>query len=403
MAAVNLPLGVSMVAHRPVDRPRLVLLAGLLCDSEIWNDVAALLAADFDVRILSFPMFSSIEAMAEKVATVMDGRFSVAGHSMGGRVALEMMRLFPERVTGLALLNTGIHPPTPLEPESRGRLIALAREQGMRAVAMQWLPPMMASDSKSRADLIDRLTAMVERQTIDSFAAQIHALLTRPNPRAVLADIRVPVVLVSGTEDAWSPPKQHEEMHRLCAVSELTVIECAGHMSPIEKPAEVTAVLRSWLARVSACEHSKRQLTHAERLSISNACAQQLYRLARLNDAGAFEAVSRLFIEDATFIRPSDPANPLRGRAAILASLTSRPARETRHVLSGVEVIVESEVRATVISTVVMYTGEPMTSHVSIAATAVGSYTDVFCNVDGEWLIKERRGRIDMKGTASVG
>jgi hypothetical protein len=310
------------------------------------------------------------------------------------------MRKFGERVTGLALLNTGIHPATQLEPESRGRLLALAREQGMRAVAMHWLPPMMAKDSKARADLIDRSTAMVERQTIDSFAAQIHALLTRPNPRAVLADIRAPVALVSGSEDAWSPPKQHEEMHRLCAVSELTVIESAGHMSPIEKPAEVTAVLRSWLARVSACEHSLQQLTQAERLSISNACTQQLYRLARLNDAGAFEAVSRLFIENATFIRPSDPENPLRGREAILASLISRPARTTRHVLSGVEVILESEVRATAISTVVMYTGEPMNSHVSIAATAVGGYVDVFYNVGGEWLIKERRGRIDMKGTA---
>jgi pimeloyl-ACP methyl ester carboxylesterase len=235
-------------------RPTLALLAGLLCDEEIWREVAASLNTTVDVRIFSFPMFSSIEMMAGHVAAVIEGPFAIAGHSMGGRVALEVVRRFPQRVTGVALLNTGIHPPAPQEPATRGRLVALAREKGMAALAREWLPPMMGRSTDDRGELMARLTAMVERQTAESFAQQIKALLSRPSAREVLPDIRVPVVLLSATDDSWSPPKQHEEMRQLCPGAELVVIERAGHMSPVEQPVAVAAVLDAWLLRVSQRE-----------------------------------------------------------------------------------------------------------------------------------------------------
>lgn len=240
-----------MLATRDDYHPTVALLAGLLCSDEIWKEVAETLAATADVKIFSFPMFSSIESMAEHVAAAIDGPFAVAGHSMGGRVALEVVRRFPRRVTGIALLNTGIHPPAPHEPAARGRLVALAQEHGMAALAREWLPPMMGRSTDPQGELMARLTAMVERETAESFASQINALLSRPNARAVLPDIRVPVVLLSATEDSWSPPKQHEEMRQLCPGAELVILERAGHMSPVEQPAAVAAVLGAWLSRVS--------------------------------------------------------------------------------------------------------------------------------------------------------
>jgi len=380
-------------------RSTLVLLAGLLCDHEIWQSVADLLAGMADIQIFSFPMFSSIEVMADHVMASVSGRFALAGHSMGGRVALEIVRRTPPRITGVALLNTGVHAPGTQEPETRGRLVSVARESGMAQLARQWLPPMMARSGQSRGDLLTRLTTMVERQSADSFAAQTHALLNRPNAAGILPNIRVPVVFVSADQDTWSPPQQHEAMRQLCPGAELIVVKDAGHMAPVEQPEAVAAVLRAWLWRVVEREKSIMQLNDQEKLQITNKCTQQIYRLARLNDASAFEAVSELFTEDGVLIRPSDPDRPIHGRPAILAALASRPARPTRHVLSNVEVVIESDIRVVVVSTVVMYSGTPPETPGTITSIAIGSYTDVLCPVGDKWLIKERRGKIDMKGT----
>ena len=112
----------------------LLLLSGLLCDETVWVDAAQDLKSA-DVRIASFQGFDSIQAMAEYVLRVAPQQFLIAGHSMGGRVALEVFRQAKERVLGLALLNTGVHPLRAGEIESRGRLAKLANERGMSAVA----------------------------------------------------------------------------------------------------------------------------------------------------------------------------------------------------------------------------------------------------------------------------
>ena len=187
----------------------LLLLSGLLCDETVWAEAAQELESSADVRIASFPGFDSIQAMADHVLRIAPRRFMVAGHSMGGRVALEVFRQAKERVLGLALLNTGVHPLRAGEIESRGRLVKLAKDRGMSAVAADWLPPMIGA-SKARAALVmPKLQAMVERQTADSFAAQTKALLERPDAVGVLPTIDVPTLLASGTADTWSPLRQH--------------------------------------------------------------------------------------------------------------------------------------------------------------------------------------------------
>src|SRR5664279_231361 len=158
----------------PLKQP-LLLLSGLLCDEAIWADIPQRLADVADVRIISFRGFSSIQAMAEHVLSQAPETFALAGHSMGGRVALEVMREAPRRVSGLALLNTGVHTVRDGEPQSRGRLLRLAHEQGMAALASEWLPPMMAAGATRNPDLLPRLTAMVQRSTPDSYAGQIKA------------------------------------------------------------------------------------------------------------------------------------------------------------------------------------------------------------------------------------
>jgi len=226
----------------------LLLLCGLLCDETIWADIPSRLASVANAYVMSFAGFSSITGMADKVLAAAPPRFALAGHSMGGRVALEVWRKAPERVTALALLNTGVHPTRESEYDSRGLLVRLARRQGMAALADEWLPPMMGAPPDRVAQVMPPLKAMVQRFTAESFAGQINALLQRPDARPVLPSITVPTLLLSGTNDTWSSLSQHADMQRIVSRSTLVEIAGAGHMSPVERPDAVARALKGWLA-----------------------------------------------------------------------------------------------------------------------------------------------------------
>jgi pimeloyl-ACP methyl ester carboxylesterase len=200
--------------------------------------------------VVSFRGFSSIRAMAEHVLALAPERFAVAGHSMGGRVALEVIREAPNRITGLALLNTSVQAVRDGEAQSRARLLRIAYERGMSALAAEWLPPMMGSDASRTAELLPRMTAMIARWSPDLYAAQISAMLHRPDALSVLATVAVPTLLVSGSDDAWSPVSQHEGIRRRIPHATLFEIHGAGHMAPIERPEPVAVALREWLLRI---------------------------------------------------------------------------------------------------------------------------------------------------------
>jgi len=227
----------------------LVLLSGLLSDETPWSDVAARLRATCPVGIISFANCSSLAEMAEQVLRKAPQRFALAGHSMGGRVALEVWRRAPERIAALGLLNTGAAPRRPEEVAGRARLLRIAQEQGMTALAAEWLPPMMAATPATAGErsIMQRLTSMVEGQTAASFAAQIQALLNRPDAEPLLPTIGVPTLLLSGREDTWSPVSQHLAMQKMIPGSILVEVANAGHMAPIEQPEAVANALREHL------------------------------------------------------------------------------------------------------------------------------------------------------------
>lgn len=228
-------------------RLTLYLLPGLLCDASVWAAQVAALSDVADVRTPDFLGFDSITAMAESVLAGAPPRFAVAGHSMGARVALEIVRLAPERVDRLALLDTGTHPRRPGEAESRQVLVDLAARDGMTALAAKWLPPMVHPDRAADGAFMAGLRAMVERATPAIFAGQIRALLERPDAETGLAAIQCPVLIGVGRQDAWSPPAQHEAMARLIPHASYVVFEDSGHMAPLEAPEAVSLALRKWL------------------------------------------------------------------------------------------------------------------------------------------------------------
>ncbi len=234
----------------------IILVPGLLCDACVWEHQVQALGRDYDVIIPDLRDLNTIEAMARRILADAPAHFSLVGHSMGARVALEMVRLEGERVERLALLDTGIHPVQPGEAERRQTLIDLGAAQGMAALADAWLPPMVQEGRLERdAALRNTLHAMVERMNPTVHRNHITALLGRPDARAGLAEIRCPVLVGVGRYDRWSPPSQHEDIvAALPGAPRYVIFEDSGHMAPLEAPEAVSQALLDWMAMSTATD-----------------------------------------------------------------------------------------------------------------------------------------------------
>jgi len=227
----------------------LVLLPGLLCDETAWGPQIAALAPSRAVQVVDFLGQDSFDAMAERVLAQAPPRFALAGHSMGGRVALEVMRQAPERVERLALLSTGVHPLLPGEAEKRQQLIDLAWREGMESLARQWIPPVLHPDRRHDRMLVELLVAMWCRASPAMHEGQIRAALDRKDARPLLPCIGVPTLVLGGADDPWAPAASQQEISAAIPGSVLAIIPQCGHMVTLEQPDEVNRLMRRWLDR----------------------------------------------------------------------------------------------------------------------------------------------------------
>jgi pimeloyl-ACP methyl ester carboxylesterase len=226
------------------------LLCGLLCDEAVWEPhIQALQNQGYDVRQMSFQGFDSISAMAAQLLMQAPERFSLAGHSMGGRVALEAYRQAPHRIERLALLNTGYRPVAAEETEKRYALVRPALEEGIDIIAETWARPMIAPSRQQDNELLERILQMVGRMSGKIYAGQTQAMLTCADATSVLCEIQCPTLILCGKQDSWSPPERHRRMAEIIPNSELHLIDDCGHMSTMEKPDEVLSLLAAWMQR----------------------------------------------------------------------------------------------------------------------------------------------------------
>lgn len=234
-------------------KPTLVLVPGLMCDATSWGGVPSSLQ-DVNCLVVDHGSADSLEQMAEQLLAHAPARFALAGHSMGGRVALEVMRIAPERVTHLGLFDTG-HLPKAAgaagdeEVRKRMALLAIAREQGVRAMASEWVKGMVAPHRLTDQPLIESILTMFERKSADIFERQLRALIHRPDATAVLQQLRVPTLVLCGALDGWSPPAQHQAIAD-CIPSRpaIVAIPDCGHMAMQEQPEAVAQAMRQWLS-----------------------------------------------------------------------------------------------------------------------------------------------------------
>lgn len=225
-----------------------------MCDHTVWDAQIEALSDVVDGRSMEWSAaHTSFVKMAEATLKVAPEKFALAGHSMGGRVAFEVYRLAPERVTHLCVMDTGAAPLAAAgaagEEEERGRrkLLDIAFKDGVRAMAKEWIQGMLPPYHLTDAALVERVISMFEQKTPEIFLIQQEALLGRPNARPVLGTIQCPTLVLTGADDVWSPPARHEEIAAAIPGARLEIIARSGHMTTMEQPDAVSATMRRWL------------------------------------------------------------------------------------------------------------------------------------------------------------
>lgn len=230
-------------------KPTLILVPGLLCSARLWAAQIDGLSDLADIAVADMTRDDTMAGMAQRVLDCTDGTFSLAGLSMGGYVAMEVMRRAPERVERLALLDTGARADTEEQTIRRRDLIDLADRGEFKAVSPKLLPLFVHPDRLADKAMVDAISKMAESVGKDAFLRQQQAIMHRPDSRPGLAAIACPTLVVCGREDVLTPPELSEEIAGLVPGADFVLIEGCGHLSTMERPDDVNAALRSWMSR----------------------------------------------------------------------------------------------------------------------------------------------------------
>ena len=225
----------------------LALLPGLLLDAGLWQAQSEALSDIADIRVADFTAQDNVGDMARSVLTAMPERFALAGLSMGGYVAFEIMRQAPHRVALLALMDTQARLDAPEDTSRRRGLIELALKGKFHGVTRMLLPMLVHKDALEDEAITGAIMTMAERCGRDVFVRQQAAIMERPDSLPGLGRIACTTLVLCGREDARTPLARHEEMLQGIHSASLTVIDDCGHLPPLEKPAEVNQALRAWL------------------------------------------------------------------------------------------------------------------------------------------------------------
>jgi pimeloyl-ACP methyl ester carboxylesterase len=225
----------------------LVFVPGLLCTQTLWAHQVAYLADVAECQVADVSRAPSIEAMATSVLEQAPPSFALCGLSMGGIVANAIMRMAPERVTRLALLDTNARQETAEQTARRDALIALAESGEFAAVSATLMPALLHPDRLDDVDLTGAVADMATELGPEVFVRQVRAIISRPEALSGLSAYRCPTLVLCGREDAITSLQMHEEIAANIPSAKLAVIEQCGHMSTMERPHAVTALLRQWL------------------------------------------------------------------------------------------------------------------------------------------------------------
>ena len=226
----------------------MVLVPGLLCTARLYAEQVPVLWRFGPVMIADHRRDDTAAAIAARILAAAPPRFALAGLSMGGYLALEVMRQAPDRVARLALLDTNARVDTPEISERRRRQIELAQNGRLGEIVDQQLPLFVHRDRRGDTSLIEIVRVMAEETGVEAFVRQQRALIGRADLRSHLAAIRCPTLVLVGDGDELTPPTLAKEIAGSITGARLVVVPASGHLSTLEQPVAVNTALVEWMA-----------------------------------------------------------------------------------------------------------------------------------------------------------
>ena len=225
------------------------MVPGMMCDERIFSPQIEELSKNIEVTVADISNFSSVSELASDVLKKAPKSFSLLGHSMGGIVAMEIYSQEPKRIEKLILMDT--NPKAELdevklkrEPQIRevnkGKLLEVMRDE---------MKPNYLAESENKRSVLNVCMDMALTLGPDVFINQSRALQSRLDQQNTIQSIKIPVLIMCGSEDKLCPVERHEMMHNMISDSDLIIINNAGHMPTLEQPRETTEVLKEWLMR----------------------------------------------------------------------------------------------------------------------------------------------------------
>ena len=217
----------------------------MLCDERLFAHQIENLSDVAEVSVGDITRYDSIHETAQQVLIEAPERFALAGLSLGGIVAFEVLRRAPERVERLALLDTNPNPPTEQQVESWRKFEDMTENGCFGQVVEEYLLPTYfhREDPALEKDAVQMANDVGE----EAFLRQLSVQRDRPDSTKVLTGLQCPTLVAGGRQDTLCPVAMHEEMAAAIPGSNLVVIEDSGHLSSMEQPQAVTAILRYWL------------------------------------------------------------------------------------------------------------------------------------------------------------
>jgi len=227
----------------------LVLVPGLGNTRLLYEPQIEALSGQRPILVVDNAREGSIEDIALRILADVPGRFALAGSSMGGNVALEVMRRAPERVGHLALLDTSARPDTPEAGKDRERLIALAEAGALEDLVSELWPRLVHPRRQSDRNLRTVVGRMMRDGGLEAFARHQRAIMRRRDSRDLLPGIEIPTLVLVGEADVITPPDLAREIAEMIEWASLVIVPGAGHLSTLEQPELVSHALGQWLGR----------------------------------------------------------------------------------------------------------------------------------------------------------
>ena len=194
------------------------------------------------------PSQTQLGNFARQVLDMAPPRFALAGLSMGGIIAMEVIRQAPERVSRVALMDTNPLADPPEKAPIREQQVEKVRNGGLRRVMREEMKPNYLADGPAKRGILDLCMEMARTLGPEVFVAQSQALQTRPDQSETLRNFTMPALVLCGQEDQLCPVERHKLMHALIPNSTLAVISGAGHLPTLEQPEQTNEALRKWLS-----------------------------------------------------------------------------------------------------------------------------------------------------------